>query len=132
MRAWGVAAAVRPLGVSILAILDAIAGVVLLVSTPFVGKALGFGAGFATLGYGVTCIAVSRGLWKLRTWAWWLGILTASVVLAYDVVTLTLRTGAPGAPLRIVANLVVIIYLIFVRGSFSSLDDDEKPWTGVE
>src|SRR5437667_9537003 len=80
----------RPIGVTILAVLTILGGVLLLllgiVVVAFssllvgVGLPLGFGLTGSVLGaiiliFGIIWIAVGSGLLNLRSWAWWLAII---------------------------------------------------------
>jgi len=112
----------RPIGVSILAILVVLGGVlfllsgiaILLFSAAFALGGLGiFGLAGSILGgivliFGIIWIAVGLGLWNLRGWAWWLAVI---------VMVLTILGGI-SAPAVIVVPLLILIYLILVRNHF--------------
>ncbi|HLB67915.1 MAG TPA: hypothetical protein VJN63_05570 [Thermoplasmata archaeon] len=112
----------RPIGVSILAILVVLGGVlfllsgiaILLFSAAFALGGLGiFGLAGSILGgivliFGIIWIAVGLGLWNLRGWAWWLAVI---------VMVLTILGGI-SAPAVIVIPLLILIYLILVRNHF--------------
>ena len=112
----------RPIGVSILAILVVLGGVlfllsgiaILLFSAAFALGGLGiFGLAGSILGgivfiFGLIWIAVGLGLWNLRGWAWWLAVI---------VMVLTILGGI-SAPAVIVVPLIILIYLVLVRNHF--------------
>jgi len=113
----------RPIGVAILAILTVLVGVFILlggllflvlpvfmvgfgIPLPF-GLAVGVVGGIAVL-IGLLWIAVGLGLWRLRSWAWWLAVI---------VMVLSLFSAASTLSLAIVP-LLILIYLILVRKHF--------------
>ncbi len=95
----------RPLGVAILAILAALAGILMLLASLAIAS-LGLLAGPAAiipagLGSGVLLVLallyllVAYGLWNGQTWAWWLSIILAAIdlvgaLLALNIVTLVI------------------------------------------
>ena len=113
----------RPIGVTILAVLTILGGVLLLllgiVVIAFsslllgVGLPLGFGLTGSILGalvlvFGIVWIAVGSGLLNLRSWAWWLAI----IVMVLSVV------GSITVPLAAILPGLVLVYLILVRHHF--------------
>ncbi len=113
----------RPIGVTILAVLTilfgiliVLAGIVLLVAPLiFVGTGLplAFGLAASVLGgivllFGLIWIGVGVGLLHLRSWAWWLAI----IVMIFSIV------GSIGALVTAVVPALILIYLILVRRHF--------------
>ena len=113
----------RPIGVTILAVLTILGGVLLLllgiVVVAFssllvgVGLPLGFGLTGSVLGaiiliFGIIWIAVGSGLLNLRPWAWWLAI----IVMVLSVV------GSIGSPITAILPGLILLYLILVRRHF--------------
>ena len=113
----------RPIGVTILAVLTIIGGVLFLllgiVVIAFssllvgVGLPLGFGLTGSILGaivliFGILWIAVGSGLLNLRPWAWWLAI----IVMVLSVV------GSLTAPVAAILPGLILVYLILVRRHF--------------
>lgn len=113
----------RPIGVTVLAVLTILGGVLLLllgiVVIAFssllvgVGVPIGFGLTGTILGgivlvFGIIWIAVGSGLLNLRSWAWWLAI----IVMILSIV------GTIGAPLAAILPGLILIYLILVRHHF--------------
>ena len=112
----------RPIGVSILAILVVLGGVlfflagiaVLLFSAAFALGGFGvFGLAGSVLGgallmLGIIWLAVGLGLWNLRSWAWWLAV----IVMVLTIV------GGISAPATIVIPAIILIYLLVVRNHF--------------
>src|SRR5438094_10011301 len=113
----------RPIGVTILAVLTILGGVLLLlfgiVVIAFssllvgVGLPLGFGLTGSILGglvliFGIVWIAVGSGLLHLRSWAWWLAIM----VMVLSVV------GSITVPVAAILPGLIVVYLILVRRHF--------------
>src|SRR5256886_13428285 len=106
----------RPIGVTILAVLTILGGVLLLllgiVVIAFssllvgVGLPLGFGLTGSVLGaivliFGIIWIAVGSGLLNLRPWAWWLAIIVMVLSIVGSIgspVFAVLPGSAPGNP----------------------------------
>lgn len=108
-----------PLGVKVLAGIQAALGALLLF--------LAFIALFTTLGIvsllvgllGAASLAVARGLWRLRPWAWWVAMLLAVMGIVRGLVS-----PDAGAKLGLVVNAAILAYLMFVHRAF---DADEGP-----
>ena len=112
----------RPLGVAILAILVILVGAILLLGAIAVLVLAGFVAftGLPTFGFAgsilgvillvvaLLWIVVGLGLWRLRSWAWWLAI----IVMILSIV------GGIAAPATVVIPLIILIYLVLVRQHF--------------
>ena len=113
----------RPIGVTILAVLTILGGVLLLllgiVVIAFssllvgVGLPLGFGLTGSILGaivliFGIIWIAVGSGLLNLRSWAWWLAI----IVMVLSII------GLITAPIAAILPGLILVYLILVRQHF--------------
>src|SRR5438034_7251852 len=113
----------RPIGVTILAVLTILGGVLLLllgiVVVAFssllvgVGLPLGFGLTGSVLGaiiliFGIIWIAVGSALLKLRPWAWWLAII--GMVLSI--------VGSIGSQIPAILPGIILLYLILVRRHF--------------
>jgi len=113
----------RPIGVTILAVLTILGGVLLLllgiVVIAFssllvgVGLPLGFGLSGSILGaivliFGIIWIAVGSGLLNLRSWAWWLAI----IVMVLSII------GSITAPIAAILPGLILVYLILVRQHF--------------
>src|SRR5947199_10771355 len=110
----------RPIGVTILAVLTILGGVLLLllgiVVVAFssllvgVGLPLGFGLTGSVLGaivliFGIIWVAVGSGLLNLRPWAWWLAI----IVMVLTII------GSIGSPITAIHPGRILLYLILVR-----------------
>src|SRR5438552_15110031 len=107
----------RPIGVTILAVLTILGGVLLLllgiVVIAFssllvgVGLPLGFGLTGSILGalvliFGIVWIAVGSGLLNLRSWAWWLAI----IVMVLSVV------ASITVPVAAILRALFLLYVI--------------------
>jgi hypothetical protein len=117
----------RPTGITILAILSAIAGVLGLLAGlalfgigAAVGGAVG-GAGGAAFGsiFGLGLVALSvaylvfaYGAWGLKPWAWTLGVASQIIGLVWTVLQIvTNNQSITGAIIGIALNLVILYYL---------------------
>lgn len=120
----------RPTGVTILAILAAIGGVLYLLGAlaflgfSAVGGAAGGGAlaglgmisGVILLALGAAYLALAYGFWKLLPWAWMLGVALAIISLAWtaiEVVTSPNMVAALTGSIIGIAISVVILYYLF-------------------
>jgi hypothetical protein len=118
----------RPLGVTILAILQLIAGllglcvptVVLIgsVALAFLGPVgtfvgvIGILAGLLLLLGPVLHLIVAYGAMNLRRWAWWLGIIATGVDVAGAALNLWNGTGLLQAIIPVGFSLLVFVYLL--------------------
>jgi len=117
----------RPIGVSILAILIIlfgvlvlIAGILFLIGSAFLASLPGFGipAGMVFLTgaiftvFGIILIVAGLGLWNLRMWAWVLSILALVAILV-----LPFLTQAYNICTLLVA-VVLLVYLLLIRREF--------------
>ena len=113
----------RPIGVTLLAVLTILLGVLivglglLFIVAPLilVGVGLPFAFGLAAgvigaivLVFGLIWIGVGVGLLHLRGWAWWLAV----IVMVLSIV------GSFASPLTAVIPALILIYLIVVRHHF--------------
>jgi hypothetical protein len=126
----------RPIGVTILAVLGILFGIIALIA----GVALlGIGALIATLapqlaGYaglfvaigalilltGILAIVGAIGLLKLRMWAWWLMIVVSVLQIVLGIVPYALAPALFAFPYSIILWLIIVIYLVVVRKNFST------------
>lgn len=118
----------RPIGVTILTILQVISGIgdialgTLLIFVYFVFTALGgFFAiallvlGFVAIGLGIFSFALAYGLWAGKGWAWVLSIVGAIIGLIFGVLSLVLSLVSGGLTLENIAELVpIILYLLIL------------------
>src|SRR2546425_7329408 len=113
----------RPIGVTLLAVLTILLGVLivglglLFIVAPLilvgVGLPLAFGLAAGVIGaivlvFGLIWIGVGVGLLHLRGWAWWLAV----IVVVLSIV------GSVASPLTAVIPALILIYLIVVRHHF--------------
>jgi uncharacterized membrane protein (DUF2068 family) len=117
----------RPTGITILAILAAIGGILALLAGLFatvLGGALGAATGSAAVGglvvllgviavvYGVLSIAFAYGAWTLKPWAWNLGMASQLVGIGLSVVYIvTGNSSISSQILSIVISGLIIYYL---------------------
>src|SRR2546426_2530084 len=113
----------RPIGVTLLAVLTILLGVLivglglLFIVAPLilvgVGLPLAFGLAAGVIGaivlvFGLIWIGVGVGLLHLRGWAWWLAV----IVMVLSIV------GSVASPITAVIPALILIYLIVVRHHF--------------
>ncbi len=112
-----------PIGVAILAVLLALAGIVTIIAGIALILGLGLGltvpvSGVPPLAIGIGAIilglidlAVAWGLYELRLWAWWVAI----IVEALSIVGAILTTNI----ISLAVSVIIFIYLIAVRNYFT-------------
>jgi uncharacterized membrane protein HdeD (DUF308 family) len=96
----------RPLGVTIVAILTAIGGLI------FLGSGLVLlivGIGVILLALGIAYLVMAYGLWKGRGWAWTITLILS--VIGIIVAIASLVAGNVSAIISIIIHAVVIYYL---------------------
>ena len=96
----------RPLGVTIVAILTAIGGLI------FLGSGLVLlivGIGVILLALGIAYLVMAYGLWKGRGWAWTITLILS--VIGIIVAIASIVAGNVGAIISIIIHGVVIYYL---------------------
>ena len=96
----------RPFGVSLLAILGGIGGVVGILLSVFALSA-GFGLALLTLGLASISLAFGVGAWRLRRWAWPLGV----VIWALSLVDALVRLGNGELNTNLVLAPLALYYL---------------------
>jgi hypothetical protein len=114
----GGAAGARPTGITILAVLAAIGGilglfggfVVLLAGTAIFGGA-GALLGIAALAYAGLLIAAAYGFWTLQPWAWPLGVAVAIFGIVISVLYILGGQSIASQILGIVVDGVILYYL---------------------
>jgi len=119
----------RPIGVTILTILQVISGIgdiglgILLIFAYVVSTALvggGFLAtallllGFVAFGLGILSFALAYGLWAGKGWAWGLSIVGAIIGLIFGVLSLVSSLVSGGLTLENIADLVPIILCLLI------------------
>jgi uncharacterized membrane protein (DUF2068 family) len=96
----------RPLGVTVIAILTVIGGIIFLVS----GLALLIiGIGIILLALGIAYLVMAYGLWKGKGWAWTITLILSAIGIIVAVVSIA--TGNVGGIISIIINGVIIYYL---------------------
>jgi hypothetical protein len=115
----------RPLGVTIIAILSFINGLLGLCLPGLVIIGGGIGALFSGgLGLFVVCgglllaagplvwLLVSYGAWNLRPWAWWAGMVATGITVVGVVVNIVNGVGILQAVASAPLSIVIFIYLL--------------------
>ena len=101
----------RPLGVTIIAILVAIGGIleiiggILLLSSPFFG--------LFTIILGVLALILAWGLWTLQSWAFWATIILEVISAIENLVSLIRGNG--GSVIGLIVAVVIIAYMLYDR-----------------
>jgi len=67
-------------------------------------------AAAAMIGYGLLHLVEAWGLWKARAWASWLGCLTASIYLPFDIYAIVRHPG--WASWTVLAINLVVVYVL--------------------
>jgi uncharacterized membrane protein HdeD (DUF308 family) len=98
----------RPLGVTLVAILTAIGGLI------FLGSGLGLGLliigfGFLLLVLGIAFLVMAYGLWNGRGWAWTITLILSMIGIIVAIATIV--AGNVSAVINIIIHAVVIYYL---------------------
>ena len=96
----------RPLGVTIIAILTAIGGIVFLASGAVL---LIVGIGIILLALGIAYFVMAYGLWIGKRWAWTITLILS--VIGIIVAIASIVAGNAGAIISIIIHGVVIYYL---------------------
>jgi uncharacterized membrane protein HdeD (DUF308 family) len=97
---------IRPLGVTIIAILTAIGGIIFLLSGIV---SLIIGIGFLLLALGIAYLVMAYGLWNGRGWAWTITLILTVIGIIVGIGSLV--TGNGGAVIGIIIQAIVIYYL---------------------
>jgi uncharacterized membrane protein (DUF2068 family) len=109
----------RPLGVTVIAIIEIVAAIVLLLAS--------LGVITTVLGIGVAIAAIFRlivawGLWTLKSWAFWTAVVLEVLHLFLNLYNLLAGHSSPiVAIFGMIINLVVLVYLFAdpnVRAAF--------------
>lgn len=124
----------RPLGVTIIAILSFINGLLGLCLPGLVIIGGGIGALFSGgLGLIVVCgglllaagplawLLVSYGAWNLRPWAWWAGMVATAITVVGVVINIINGVGILQAVASAPLSIVIFIYLLLpdIRRAFN-------------
>jgi hypothetical protein len=96
----------RPLGVTIIAILTIIGGLIFLASGLVL---LIIGIGIILLALGIAYLVMAYGLWKGRGWAWTITLILSAIGIV--VALISIAAGNIGALFSIVIHGVAIYYL---------------------
>jgi Predicted membrane protein (DUF2127) len=112
----------RPRGVTVLAILAAISGVLaILGSIALMPRFVDAGAvelvlAAATLGFGLLYVVLAYGLWTLKPWAWTLGVGLSAASVVLTILNLTQGMQYPVGAIISVAISVAVIYYLYTPG----------------
>jgi uncharacterized membrane protein (DUF2068 family) len=96
----------RPLGVTIIAILTIIGGIIFLASGLVL---LIIGIGIILLALGIAFLVMAYGLWKGKRWAWTITLILSAIGIILALVSIAF--GNVGSILSVIIHGVVIYYL---------------------
>jgi uncharacterized membrane protein HdeD (DUF308 family) len=96
----------RPLGVTIIAVLIAISGIIFLASGAVL---LLIGIGIIFLALGVAYLVMAYGLWNGKRWAWTITLILSGIGIILGVISIA--AGNIGSIVSIIIQAVVIYYL---------------------
>lgn len=115
----------RPLGITVIAILAVINGLLglclpgLLIIGGGIGALFSGGLGLIVLCGGLLLAAgpilwlvAAYGLWNLRPWAWWLGIVATGVTVVGVVVNIVNGVGIAQAVASAPLSIIIFVYLL--------------------
>ncbi len=121
----------RPIGVTILAILSILAGILFLIVGPLAllaSAVVGLtpeelqmlqAIGAFTLVLGVIYLVSAVGLLRLTVWGWWLAIVVNFISIISSIVQGVIDPAAfLGLAIGLVLSLIILGYLFVVRGEF--------------
>lgn len=105
----------RPLGITIIAIIIAIEGILGIIGgIVLLVRPNNLATGLFTLIVGILSLILAWGLWTLQPWAFWATVVIEVVALINGIVAFTSSNGTVGI-LSIVIALIVLIYLFADR-----------------
>jgi uncharacterized membrane protein HdeD (DUF308 family) len=96
----------RPLGVTIIAILTAIGGIIFLLSGLVL---LIVGIGIVLLALGIAYLVMAYGLWRGKGWAWTITLILSVIGIIVGIVSIA--AGNVGAIVSVIIQGIVIYYL---------------------
>lgn len=107
----------RPLGITIIAIIMGIQGILGIISGIMLLAGSGgglFAAGIITLVLGVLYLILAWGLWTLQTWAFWATVVLEVIALLDGIFALG-QSGFFSGIVNVVLAIVILIYLFADR-----------------
>ena len=103
----------RPLGVTIVAILMAINGIVLIVSgataAGFIGVPFVSAVGFVTIAIGIAFLGVAWGLITGKGWAWIVTVILSIIAIISSIISIA--GGHFGAVIHLIISGVILYYM---------------------
>jgi hypothetical protein len=96
----------RPMGVTIIAILTLIGGIIFLASGLVL---LIIGIGIILLALGIAYLVMAYGLWKGKGWAWTITLILSAIGIIVAIVSIA--AGNVAAIINVIIHGVVIYYL---------------------
>jgi uncharacterized membrane protein (DUF2068 family) len=96
----------RPLGVTIIAVLNVIVGIIAISAGI---PALIAGIGIVLIIIGIANLVMAYGLWKGKRWAWTITLILSGIGIISSAVSIA--SGNPGAIIGIILYAIIIYYL---------------------
>lgn len=127
----------RPTGVTILAVVSAIGGVLLILGSLALlglgavfaayGGGLAFLLGLVSLALGVADLALAYGFWMMKPWAWTWAVVLQAISVVYSLLSLVLGGGISNVVFSVIVAGIIIYYLNMpdIRKAFAA---PEKGW----
>jgi len=102
--------ATRPLGVTLIAILLGIDGVLAIIqSLAFLSDIVAFSL---MLIFGIVLLYLAYAMWKLQPWAWWATLILEGLNALFALLTIIAVPVAIGAWISLIIAAVIIYYLL--------------------
>ncbi len=104
----------RPLGVTLIAILLAVNGIVVLVGSiaTFAPEPGGNLAAIIGVIFGIALLYLAYGMWTLQDWAWWTTVVLEGINAIFAIVALVVAPGAIATWITLALALIIIAYLV--------------------
>lgn len=104
----------RPLGVTIIAILEAIGGVLSIVGGLFLLN-VNIVVALLPIVLGVIALVLAWGLWMLKPWAFWITVVLEVISLISAVISIVTGSFTTTVVVQAVIALAILIYLLADR-----------------
>ncbi|GCE07067.1 DUF2127 domain-containing protein [Dictyobacter aurantiacus] len=104
----------RPVGVTIIAILQAIGGVLEILGGIFLLN-VSTVAAIIPIVLGIIALVLAWGLWTLKPWAFWVTVVLEAINLISGIISLVTGNVSAAAVIQTIIALAVLIYLFADR-----------------
>lgn len=116
----------RPLGVTLIAILLAINGIVGILGGLALFASGSLAGGIIGIAFGLVLLYVAYGMWTLQRWAWLTTLVIEGLNGLFALITIITSRGATGAWISLILAGVIIAYLVQPH-----VRDDFARWRGA-